>query len=135
VSLPVSPVTLLIALGVWLVATAATLAIAAMIVVKLPPTYFSEDSATHAVRVGSWRSPRHVARNALGVVLVALGLAMSIPGIPGQGLLTMLIGLMLVDFPGRRRLEKALVRRPGILAAINRMRARFGHPPLLPPAD
>jgi hypothetical protein len=135
VSLPVSPVTLLIALGVWLVATAATLAIAAMIVVKLPPTYFSEDSATHAVRVGSWRSPRHVTRNALGVVLVALGLAMSIPGIPGQGLLTMLIGLMLVDFPGRRRLEKALVRRPGILAAINRMRARFGHPPLLPPAD
>jgi hypothetical protein len=135
VSLSVSPVTLLIALGVWLVATAATLAIAAMIVVRLPPTYFSEDSATHGVRVGSWRSPRHVARNALGVVLVALGLAMAIPGIPGQGLLTVLIGLMLVDFPGRRRVEKALVRRPGILIAINRMRARFGHPPLLPPAD
>jgi hypothetical protein len=131
----VSTVTLLVAVGIWLVATVATLAIAAVIVVKLPPTYFSEDSAAHAVRIGSWRSPRHVARNALGVVLVALGLAMSIPGIPGQGLLTVLIGLMLVDFPGRRRLEKALVRRPGILTAVNRIRARFGHPPLLPPLD
>jgi len=135
VSLHVSTVTLLVAVGLWLVATVATLAIAAAIVVRLPPTYFSEDSATHAVRVGSWRSPRHLARNALGVVLVAVGLVMSIPGIPGQGLLTVLIGLMLVAFPGRRRLEKALVRQSGVLAAMNRIRARFGHPPLLPPAD
>jgi hypothetical protein len=131
----VSTITLLVAVGVWLVATVATLAIAAAIVVRLPPTYFSEDPATHAARVGSWRSPRHVARNALGVVLVAVGLVMSIPGIPGQGLLTVLIGSMLIDFPGRRRLEKALVRRPGILTAVNRIRARFGHPPLLPPLD
>jgi hypothetical protein len=131
----VSTATLLVAVGIWLVATVATLAIAAVIVVKLPPTYFSEDSTGHAVRIGSWRSPRHVARNALGVVLVAVGLVMSIPGIPGQGLLTVLIGLMLIDFPGRRRLEKALVRRPGILAGVNRIRARFGHPPLLPPLD
>jgi hypothetical protein len=64
-----------------------------------------------------------------------LGLLMSIPGIPGQGLLTVLIGLMLLDFPGRRRLEKALARRRSILAAMNRIRARFGHPPLLPPQD
>lgn len=133
--LHVSTVTLLVAVGLWLVATVATLVIAAVIVVKLPPTYFSEDSVIHAARGASWRSPRHVARNALGVVLVAVGLVMSIPGIPGQGLLTVLIGLMLVDFPGRRRVEKALVRRPGILAAVNRIRARFGHPPLLPPVD
>ena len=65
----------------------------------------------------------------------AVGLVMSVPGIPGQGLLTVLIGLMLVDFPGRRRLERALARRRGLLAAMNRIRARFGHPPLLPPPD
>ena len=51
------------------------------------------------------------------------------------GLLTVLIGLMLVAFPGRQRLEKALARRSGVLAAMNRIRASFGHPPLLPPAD
>ena len=75
------------------------------------------------------------AQNALGLVLIAVGLVMSVPGVPGQGLLTVLIGLMLVDFPGRRRLERALARRRGLLAAMNRIRARFGHPPLLPPPD
>ena len=123
----------LLAAGIWLAATILTVAIAAAIVVRLPPTYFSEDAANHAARLAPWRSLHALAQNIFGFVLIVVGLAMSIPGIPGQGLLTVLIGLMLVDFPGRRRLEKALARRPGILAAMNRIRARFGHPPLLPP--
>ncbi len=98
-----SPVTLLLALALWLGATALTLAVATMVVLRLPVTYFSEDDAAHA-------------------------------GVPGQGLLMVLIGLMLVDFPGRRRVEKALARRPGILATVNRLRARFSRPPLLPPS-
>jgi len=135
VSFPVSPGTLLLGLVIWLAATAVTLAAAALIVVRLPSTYFSEDEAHHAARVAPWRSPRAFAQNVFGLVLVVLGLLMSVPGVPGQGLLTVLIGLMLLDFPGRRRLEKALARRRSILAAMNRIRARFGHPPLLPPPD
>jgi hypothetical protein len=135
VSLQVSAATLLFALGLWVATTAVTLAVAAAVVVRLPPTYFSESDAAHVARAASARTLRGLVRNAFGVVLIVVGAVMSIPGIPGQGLLTMLIGLMLVDFPGRRRLEKALARRPGILAAMNRMRARFGHPPLLPPSD
>jgi hypothetical protein len=134
VCLHVSTPTLLLALGIWLAATAVTLAVAAVIVVRLPPTYFAEDAA-QAAPVAPWRSLRALVRNGVGLILVVLGLLMSIPGIPGQGLLTVLIGLMLVDFPGRRRLEKALARRHGVLAAMNRIRVRFGHPPLLPPAD
>ncbi len=134
-SFPVSPDTLLLGLVIWLAATAVTVGVAALIVVRLPPTYFSEDEAHHAARVLPWRSPRALAQNVFGLALVVVGLLMSIPGIPGQGLLTVLIGLMLLDFPGRRRLEKALARRPSILAAMNRIRARSGHPPLLPPAD
>lgn len=134
-SFSLSPGTLLLALVVWLAATAITLAVATLIVVRLPPTYFAEDDAQHAARVAPWRSPRALAQNVFGLVLVVLGLVMSIPGIPGQGLLTVLIGLMLLDFPGRRKLEKSLARRPSILAAMNRIRARFGHPPLLRPPD
>ena len=111
-----SPVILLLGVGIWLAATALTVAVAALIVVRLPPTYFSEDAATHAARLAPWRSARALAQNALGLVLIAVGLVMSVPGIPGQGLLTVLIGLMLVDFPGRRRLERALARRRGLLA-------------------
>jgi len=129
-----SPVTLLLALALWLGATALTLAVATMVVLRLPVTYFSEDDAAHAARAASWRSPRGLGRNALGVILILLGVLLSVPGVPGQGLLMVLIGLMLVDFPGRRRVEKALARRPGILATVNRLRARFGRPPLLPPS-
>ena len=51
--------------------------------------------------------------------------------LPGQGLLTMLIGLLLLDFPGKRAVELKLVRRPGIAAFLNRMRARHGRPPFV----
>src|ERR671936_843563 len=130
-----APLTVLLGVAIWLAATALTVAVATVIVVRLPATYFSEDAATHAARLSPWRSPRALAQNALGIVLIAVGLVMSVPGIPGQGLLTVLIGLMLVDFPGRRRIERALARRRGLLAAMNRIRARFGHAPLLPPPD
>jgi hypothetical protein len=135
VPLSLSAHALLPALVLWLGATALTLLVATAIVVRLPPGYFAEDDARHAARAASWHSPRGLVRNALGLLLIVMGLALSVPGVPGQGLLTVLIGLMLMDFPGRRRLEKALARRPGVLHAMNRLRARFGHAPLVPPPD
>ena len=68
---------------------------------------------------------------ALGILLVALGILMSIPGVPGQGVLTILLGIMLLDFPGKRRLEHKLVSRPKVLKAINGLRHRFGKPELV----
>jgi hypothetical protein len=38
---------------------------------------------------------------------------------------------MLLDFPGKRRLEQWLVRRAAVLSAINRLRQRYGKPPLV----
>jgi hypothetical protein len=70
----------------------------------------------------------HALRNVIGVVFVLAGVVMLV--LPGQGLLTILIGLLLVDFPGKRALELRLVRRPRLLAFLNRMRARRGRPPL-----
>ena len=35
-------------------------------------------------------------------LLVLLGLVMALPGIPGQGLLTMIVGITMIDFPGKR---------------------------------
>lgn len=111
-----------------------TVAIVALVVVNLPVTHFRRPPASPPVTplgAGGW--VRRAARNALGVLLIVIGALLSLPGIPGQGVLTMLVGVMLVDFPGRRRLETALVRRPGVLAGLNRVRAWFGRPPLAPP--
>ncbi len=51
-------------------------------------------------------------RTSLGLFLVLLGGVLSVPGIPGQGILTALIGLVLLDFPGKRRLEQKILSRP-----------------------
>ena len=72
-----------------------------------------------------------IGKNLLGVLLVALGLALSLPGVPGQGLLTILLGVVLLDIPGVNALEHKLIRRPMVISAINGLRARFNKPPLV----
>jgi hypothetical protein len=64
----------------------------------------------------------------VGLVFLLAGFAMLF--LPGQGILTMLIGISLMDFPGKRMLERKLVGRPAVLKTINMMRAKFDRPPL-----
>jgi len=124
-----------LALGVliFLITFFISLAIVSFILVKLPPTYFQESHARDfwVDRHPSIRWAGLIGKNTLGIVLVLLGILMSIPGVPGQGILTILLGVMLVDFPGKRRLEYKLVSRPRVLETINRLRLRFGKPPLM----
>jgi len=75
-------------------------------------------------------------KNVIGVALVLTGAILSLPLIPGQGILTILIGLSLIDFPGKRSLELLLVRQRHVLRAINWIRSRADRPALeLPPRD
>ena len=119
-----------ILLGVllFLVTFAISLAIVSFIMVKIPPDYFRKDKPREL-----WSDKPPIVRfllnfvkNLLGVLLVALGIVMSIPGVPGQGILTILLGVMLLDFPGKRDLEHRLVSQPRVLNAINKLRHRFG---------
>jgi hypothetical protein len=71
------------------------------------------------------------AKNLLGVLVIALGVVLSLPGIPGQGILTILIGVLLLDIPGKRRLVRWLLRRPRLLKPLNRLRRWFGREPLV----
>lgn len=75
-----------------------------------------------------------ILKNVMGVLVLAAGISMLF--LPGQGLLTMIIGIMMLNFPGKRALELRLIRLPGVLRAINHLRARGNHPPLqIPPRD
>lgn len=74
-----------------------------------------------------------VARNLLGAALVVAGIIMLVT--PGQGLLTLVVGLMLVDFPGKRRLSLYLIRRGHLIEGANRWRARYDKPPFAAPHD
>jgi hypothetical protein len=112
----------------FLVTFAISLAIVSFIMVKIPAEYFRKDTPRDL-----WSDKHPVVRflgvfvkNLLGLLLVALGIVMSIPGVPGQGILTILLGIMLLDFPGKRDLEYRLVSRPRVLNTINKLRHRFG---------
>jgi len=70
-------------------------------------------------------------KNLLGWILIIAGIAMLV--LPGQGLLTIVMGLLLINFPGKRRFERSLVRSPRVLRSINWFRGRRGKPSLLAP--
>jgi hypothetical protein len=118
---------------IFVVSFAISLAIVSFILVKIPPDYFKEDRP-HEFLSGHHPAIRllgMVAKNLLGIVLVALGIVMSVPGVPGQGILTILLGIMLLDFPGRQKLERRIVSQPRVLKNVNKFRHRFGKPELV----
>jgi hypothetical protein len=71
-----------------------------------------------------WR----VVRNLLGGILVLVGIFMLLA--PGPGILTLLAGLILIDFPGKHALVVKLMSRPKVLAAVNKLRVHRGARPL-----
>ena len=123
----------ILAVGFFLISFVGSLALVSFVLVKLPPTYFQSSHAraflTERHRVVRWSGM--LIKNLVGLVLVVFGVLMSLPGVPGQGVLTVLLGVMLLDFPGKQRLEVAIVSRPRVLQTINRLRAKFEKPPLV----
>lgn len=109
-----------------------TVVILVAMLATLPANYFRDDvNVTRLRSAGALSVVKRLVKNGIGLVLIVLGALLSLPGIPGQGVLTMLIGLMLVDFPGKRALEHKLVARPGVVETMNRARAWLGRPPLV----
>jgi len=75
-----------------------------------------------------------VLKNFLGACIVVVGAIMSLPLVPGPGLVMLIIGLSLMSFPGKRKLELTILRAPLALGAINWLRSKGGRPSLrLPP--
>jgi hypothetical protein len=64
------------------------------------------------------------AKNVIGAVLVVAGLCLFF--LPGQGIITLVAGLIVMNYPGKFRLERWLVSRPRVLPALNWLRRRYG---------
>src|SRR5262245_64164055 len=89
----------------FLVSFTASILMVGFVFARLPATYFSDThtsaflSDTHP----TLRLAARIGKNVLGVGLILLGIVLSLPGVPGQGILTILVGILLVDFPGKRK--------------------------------
>src|SRR5262249_43016801 len=103
-------------------------------VVWIPPDHFKSDR----LEPSSWWRSQPLLRgsglflkNGGGAVFLMLGFVMALPLVPGPGLVFMLLGLSLLDFPGKRNAERKLLAVPSVIRFINEVRARFGRPPLV----
>ena len=124
---------ILLGAGLFLGSLAFSFASIGVVLVKLPANYFSTHYKQDFLPDSSWivRWGAVIAKNLFGVFLILLGIVLSLPGVPGQGILTILLGLIMLDIPGKRPLEAKIIQRPTVLAAANKLRARWGKPPLL----
>ncbi|MBN2569117.1 MAG: hypothetical protein JXB42_06770 [Deltaproteobacteria bacterium] len=113
-----------------------TLAIIPYFIVRIPEDYLvrerSED-ITGATKKRTMRFLCMILKNLLGILLVITGFFMFF--IPGQGVITMVIGIMLMNFPGKRSMSTAIIRQPTILKSLNWTRAKALRPPLILPPE
>ncbi|MDA7851723.1 hypothetical protein N9I84_02515 [Gammaproteobacteria bacterium] len=69
-----------------------------------------------------------IAKNLLGFCLILGGFLMIV--LPGQGLLTIITGLFLINYPGKFQLEQKIVTIPAVFKALNWIRLKAKKPPL-----
>jgi hypothetical protein len=105
-----------------------TLLLLPVVVAMLPADYFvrRREDRWPKTLLGSMGL---ILKNVLGLVFVVMGIVMLFS--PGQGVLTILVGIMLLNFPGKRRLEFWLVRKPTVAKALNWIRRKAKRPPLV----
>jgi hypothetical protein len=110
----------------------ATLVIVPMLVVRIPYDYFASSRRPWrpwADRHPLLRALLELGKTLLGLMLVIAGILMLV--LPGQGVVTILVGLTLMSFPGKFRLERWIVARRPVRRFFNWLRRRAGKRPLL----
>ena len=100
-----------------------------LVIAYLPPDYFVPNRRISRIKQPILRIGLQCLKNLFAVVLVIVGL-IQIP-LPGQGVLTILIGVIISDIPGKRGLERRIIRSPAVLATANGIRSRFKRPLLV----
>ncbi|MBK8254231.1 MAG: hypothetical protein IPK82_16380 [Polyangiaceae bacterium] len=110
-----------------------SIALTGAVLVRLPPTFLVDENSTRAGRLSAADLALRVGRTVIGIFLILLGLVLSVPGVPGQGILTIIAGLFISELPGTQRLLRRILRSPKVRSAVNKLRARYKHPPLVEP--
>jgi len=116
-------------LPVSLLTFAGTLVMLPVLLLRIPEDYFLKRNQSGEKRHWAW----HLAKNVAGLIFLLMGFIMLF--IPGQGLLTILAGLWLMDIPGKRAMQMKLLRRPSVRNGINHIRRKGGKAPLRLPRE
>lgn len=121
--------------GISLLTFALSLVLLPYLVRKIPSNYFLQLSKEQPT-VANYRAKHlllYLIRNIFGFFLLISGIAMLF--LPGQGLITIFIALLLLDFPLKRRVIIYLVSLEKIQTAINWIRKKSKSKPVQWPTD
>ena len=104
-----------------------------LIISFLPEDYFKSENRNLISSVQNSRYPLLkllvlITKNFFGVLLLLSGILMLV--LPGQGILTIITGLVFIDYPGKYKFERKLLRQKGVINSINWIRSRLSRPPL-----
>lgn len=117
---------------VWTLAISAVTFLGSLIAVPYFVIQLDEefllDSETDKIPLSPLRLTVRILKNILGYLLVLVGIAMLV--LPGQGLLTIALGVGLVDFPGKRSLQIKIVSLDKVGRSINWIRSKAGRSPI-----
>ena len=103
-----------------------------LIIIRLPADFFVREVSV-PLRISPLRLCLKALKNALGLIFLVAGFIMLF--IPGQGILTMLFGVSLMDFPGKRRLQHRIVKTPRVHRSLNWLRGKTNRAPFLLPEN
>jgi hypothetical protein len=104
--------------------------LAGFVLISIVVAVLPRDFFTRPRRSKGWMK---ALKNVLGVALILAGIALSLPLVPGPGFVLLLVGLALVDFPGRQKLLRKAIRRPGVHRKLNAFRRKLHRPYFLLP--
>jgi hypothetical protein len=104
-----------------------------IVLLRLPVDYLSNPAPSTSPQSNWKHLLSKIGRNILGSIFLIVGTVMLLT--PGQGILSIVVGLMLLDFPGKLILVRKILTKPRIFQTINRMRTTAKRPPLEPHLD
>jgi hypothetical protein len=125
----------------WLCAASALMFVGSLIAVpwlitRIPADYFIRQRHY----VDRWKPQHPILRMAVLAIKNLFGGALVLAGVvmlftPGQGVLTILVGLLFIDFPGKFAAERRLITLTPVFRAANWIRAKAGRIPLKLPEE
>ena len=110
----------------------AVLIIVPWLIIRMPADYFSRPQRS------SWSRRRQhpliwlpslIIKNLAAIVCLLIGIAMLL--LPGQGIVTIMVGVLLLDFPGKYRTERWMISRGWIFRLFNHLRRVAKQPPFV----
>lgn len=108
-----------------------TLIVVPLLLIRMPADYFTRQRPYYHGQHPIIHWIILISKNLFGIIFLLAGIVMLF--LPGQGIITIMLAISLLNFPEKRYLERQFISLPRVLSTINNIRRRADQPPLIDP--